>query len=241
MKTKHKFRVHLVAWMALLFSGVLLLSQCKKDDVVTPGTLGTSTGSDIINTLDGTWSMDQNHSSVNWKTAYYGDGAWLTGKFNEFGIDLNFNEANPSAGSIDAWVQLSSANTGESGRDALGKCLNGYLGVVHNGDTLSDGSLDPAGIDGTTDTARFTSTSVSAYGTGYKAIGTFTFKGVGQSTTLYFEYEGSYDYSDPQDGSKWKAGFIGSFEFLCKSNFGVTSTSIDDKILIEFGGNFKKN
>ena len=49
----------------------------------------------------------------------------------------------------------------------MGKCLNGYLGVVT--DTLADGSYYVS--DPLTDTAYYESVSISAFGDGYKAVG----------------------------------------------------------------------
>lgn len=245
MKTKVKLRRTVPRVGAVLLTvGILLFSQCSKDDEITPLSSTTSTGSDVINTTDGTWSLDKSHSNVNWKTAYYGDNAWLTGKFNKFGIDLNFDEANPTATTIEAWVQLSTFNTGEPGRDGTGKCGSGYMGVDWTGsagDTLADGSKDPAFYDPATDFAWFNSTSVSVYGDGYLAKGDFTFRGVTKTVDLYFNYIGQVDYSDEQDGSKIKGGLTGEFEFLALSDFGVSSTSIADKIKITIGANYKKN
>lgn len=71
-------------------------------------------------TDSGAWKMDKSHSNVMWETAYMGSATSLTGRFNMFDIKCNFNEADPSKTTVKAWVQLSTYNTGEPGRDAFG-------------------------------------------------------------------------------------------------------------------------
>ena len=190
----------------------------------------------MVNTGDGSWYFDKAHSNINWETAYLGENALLTGKFTSFNIDIDFDESNPEATTIDAWVQLSSALTGEPGRDYLGGCLNGYLGVVL--DTLPGG--DHYISDKSTDTAYFKSVSVSIFGDGYKAIGDFTFKKIAKSVDLYFHYIGQADYSSEGDGSNVRGGFSCEFEFLAITDFQVTSTSIGDKINVKINANYRK-
>ena len=194
-------------------------------------------GNDTINSFNGTWLFDKPHGGVNWSTAYYGDNAVLTGKFTSYNIDISFTEANPESTIIKAWVQLSTALTGEPGRDHLGGCLNGYLGVAT--DTLADGTYYVS--DPSTDTAYFNSTSVAPYGDGYKATGDFTFRGVTKSIDMYFTYTGQADYSADGDGSAIKGGFSGEFDIMAKSDFGVASTAIADKVHIAVSANYRKN
>lgn len=194
-------------------------------------------GNDKVNSEDGSWRFDKAHSNVNWSSAYMGDNALLTGKFNSFGVDIDFDEAVPGNIKISAWVQLSSANTGEPGRDNLGNCLNGYLGVET--DTLADGSYyvsDPA-----TDTAYYKSSTVSGFGDGYKATGDLIFKGITKQVDLYFNYLGQADYSSAGDGSNFRGSFKGEFEFNAISDYGVTSTSISDKINVSINANYRRN
>lgn len=219
--------------LGILFvlAGSILLSQCK-DDELTALNATNNQGEYKVNTQDGSWRLDKSHSSINWKTAYIGDQAFLTGKFNSFDIDVEFDQADLKNSKISAFVVVSTCNTGEPGRDNLGKCLNGYLGVKHNGDTLPNGSLDPAGIDGSTDTARFTSSSITAYGSGYKAVGMLDFKGKSNEVEMFFTYITEKDYSTEQDGSKMRASFLGNFDFNAQTDYGVTSTSIADIVSV---------
>lgn len=234
MKTKVKLkRAAPRIGVALLAAVILLLSQCSKDDDITPLSSSGSSGIDIINTTDGTWSFDKAHSNVRWETMYYEDNALLTGRFNNFNISIDFDEANPQNGKIEAWIQLSTFNTGESGRDAPGKCGPNYMGIQYL-DTLY--TVDPA-----TDTAWFNSTSIERYGDGYLAKGNLIFKGVTKSQNMYFKYTGQKDYSDPPDGSKIKGGFSGEFTINATTDYGVTSTSIADKVTVLINANYKKN
>lgn len=194
-------------------------------------------GDDKISTTDGTWRFDKAHSNVNWATAYMGQNAELTGKFNIFDVSINFDEANPEATTIEAWVQLSTANTGEPGRDDLGKCLNGYLGVAT--DTLDDGTYYVS--DPLTDTAFFSSTSVVVWGDGYKAAGSMEFKGISKPVELLFNYIGQADFSTEQDGSNVRGGFNGEFHFNAISDYEVSSTSIADLVRVSINANYRKN
>lgn len=194
-------------------------------------------GTDIINTYDGTWTFDKVHSGVNWSTAYQGDNADLTGKFTSFKVDIAFDESNPEATVIEAWVQLSSANTGEPGRDDLGHCLNGYLGVET--DTMADGTYFVS--DPNTDTAFFNSTGVKVYGDGYLSSGSLTFRGITKSIDLLFLYTGQADYSADGDGTGIRGGFSGEFKFNAITDFLVTSTSIADLINVKVNANYRKS
>lgn len=220
-------------FMTLETLAVEVLGDVSQDLIL----VNAKSGADIINTDDESWRFDKAHSNINWATAYMGENALLTGKFNSFNVSIDFDESAPENTTISAWVQLSSANTGEPGRDELGKCLNGYLGVVT--DTLSDGSYYVS--DPLTDTAYYESVSISAFGDGYRAVGDFSFRGVTKSVNLYFSYLGQADFSAENDGSNIRGSFDGEFEFLAISDFGVSSNSISDKILLTINANYRKN
>lgn len=92
----------------------------------------TNSGTDVIDARvgqfipttwasdSGAWKVDKSHNSLMWETRYYANNAGLTGRFNQFDVKVKFDEANPANTSIKAWVQLSTYNTGEPGRDAFG-------------------------------------------------------------------------------------------------------------------------
>lgn len=147
---------------------LFLLTSCKKEDKVTPATTSVAPGSNVI---DATWTLDKPHSNVLWETEFYDfSAAVLTGRFNSFNFSPKFvfNETDLSKCSINAFVILSSFDSGEPGRDDPGKCGRSYLGVTYT-DTLKT-IVDPA-----SDTAWFRSTSVIKSGTGYIVNGNFSF------------------------------------------------------------------
>ena len=241
MKKRTQIMRKPVLWMVALFTAALLFSQCTEDNVVKELTAQDVTGEYAINTVDGSWRFDKSHSNVRWQTAYVGDQALLTGRFNSFLAMVDFDQADLANSSIAGWVVVSTSNTGEPGRDGFGKCGPRYLGVEHNGDTLGDGSLDPDGIIAETDSAYFSSKSIVALGSGYKATGTFTFNGVSTDLDLIFKYITETDYSDPPDGSNVRASFTGEFVFPAKSVYGVTSSSIGDLVTVSLNIQCKKN
>jgi polyisoprenoid-binding protein YceI len=164
---------------------------------------------------------------------YFVDNALLTGKFKNHNVDIDFDEANPTTGKINAWVQLSTFLTGEPGRDDPGKCGPGYMGVGYL-DTLY--TVDPS-----TDTAWFNSTSIRKYGDGYLAKGSLEFRGVNKSQDLYFTYLGQKDYSNPPDGSNIRCGFMGEFTFRAQTDYGISSSSVADKVTVKINVNLRKN
>lgn len=240
MKTNFKMISGVVATFLLAgtMATTLFVSSCSKDDSVEPLTGTNNTGTDVINTLPGgTWSLDKTHSNVMWETFYFGSNALLTGRFNNFGISIDMKQANLANSSIKAWVQLSTFNTGEPGRDGYGKCGPGYMGVVW--DTVSAGPPVVLAPNPNSDTAWFNSTNIVKYGTGYKALGTLNFRGVTKNVNLFFTYSGISEYTTTTPPS-YKCGFIGEFTIKAVSDFGVTSTSIDDEVKIRIDANCKK-
>ena len=233
--------IRIKASVLITVAGLLMLSfwivSCSKDNSVEPLTGGSSTGSDIIDSrAGGNYTFDKSHSNVMWETFYYGDNALLTGRFNIFKIDLYFDQATPSNSLIDAWVQLSTFNTGEPGRDAYGKCGPGYMGVIFDTLSVTPLTLTPRAE---TDTAWFSSTSVQKYGDGYLAKGNFTFRSLTKSVDLYFNYTGLHDYTS-STGTTTRAGFSGHFNIKALSDFGINATAIADDVKIKVNANYRK-
>lgn len=223
--------------LAALFAVVmtsLLISSCSKeeDSVQSLDLTNTSktSGSDKVNfAKGGDFVLDKVHSNVMWEAFYYGDNALLTGRFNNFDIKMNFDEANLESTKITAWVQLSTFNTGEPGRDGKGKCGPGYMGIKYT-DTLFT-------VDKTTDTAWYKSTSVIRHGDGYMAKGELKFRGVTKSVDFYFTYAG---LNISADGKTMRSGFSGYFIMKANSDFLVNSTSISDEVKVRVNANLKK-
>jgi|694.fasta_scaffold15290_6 polyisoprenoid-binding protein YceI len=241
MKTK-SIKTLLIASVAVIGLAITFMSSCKKENTFELLTVSGNTGTDVIDariggiavppsyTTPGAWKVDKTHSNVMWETKYYANGALLTGRFNIFEMKVNFDQANPANSSIKAWVQLSTYNTGEPGRDAYGKCGPGYMGVAF--DTLSKNPT-VLGPRASTDTAWFTSTSIKKYGNGYLVTGDFKFRGVTRSIDMPMSYTGISTSTNATTGKKTdRAGLQGEFGINALTVFGVTSTSIADLVTI---------
>lgn len=247
-------------------AGILVLSfwisSCKKTetvDVPTNNPNGAATVNqlsaildtasltvDLYDTSTYTWKLDKVHSNIMWETYYFGANALLTGRFNNFWMKVKFDEANLSATKFDGWVQLSTFNTGEAGRDAYGKCGPTYMGIV-NDTAAKKGYAE-------TDTAWFTSTGAERYGNGYVSHGFLTFNrdttGTGKvpapitapkikkPVDFYFTYS---PVQMPANAATktLRSGFQGSFTFNCR-DFQETSTSIADMVTIRVDANLTK-
>ena len=205
---------------------IVTVIQNPNDTLKPPSIAGA------INSTNNTWAFDKTHSNVNWETEYYGDHAFLTGKFNNFKVDIVFDSQDPTNTKIDAWVQLSTFNTGEPGRDGPGKCGPGYVGVKY---TDTNNTVNPA-----TDTAWFTSTSSKIEYDYYVATGTFTFNGVSKTVDMKYKFTGLTEVTN-QFGTSDKGGFKGEFMFLALSDFGITSTSIADEMYVTVNANYSKS
>ena len=241
MKTK-SIKTLLIASVAVVGLAITFMSSCKKENTFELLTVSGNTGTDVIDariggiavppsyTTPGAWKVDKTHSNVMWETKYYANGALLTGRFNIFEMKVNFDQANPANSSIKAWVQLSTYNTGEPGRDAYGKCGPGYMGVAF--DTLSKNPT-VLGPRASTDTAWFTSTSIKKYGNGYLVTGDFKFRGVTRSIDMPMSYTGISTSTNATTGKKTdRAGLQGEFGINALTVFGVNSTSIADLVTI---------
>jgi polyisoprenoid-binding protein YceI len=220
----------LLLLLASMFLSVALFYSCthKDDDLVAPSNGANITrGTDVIDLTAG-WTHDKAHSNVMWETAYMGATALLTGRFNQFGITkLKFDESNPANTTIEAWVRLNSVNTGEPSRD--GGCLLTTFGTT------------ATNVDQVENLAVIKSTKVELSTTdkGYIVTANLTFHGVTKPVTMKLDYTGSKDFTGT---TPYKlAGLSGQFQINAQTDFGITSTSIADKVVIKMNCNFKKS
>ena len=214
--------------LSILFIAVLLLAglftiQCTHDDELDPGgginPIPLERGDDVVSFSDN-WNFDKTHSSIRWETAYLGTAALLTGRFNDFTIEIEFDEDNPENIVLSGQVTLSSVNTGEPGRDQ--GCLLGTFGVEES------------------DLAVFESTGVAfdeKDATGYLVTGDLTFHGVTSNLEMKLNYLGT-DLIDLRGIPTNVAGFEGQFEFNAKSIHGIESSSIADRVVININAQF---
>ena len=201
------------------------------------------------------WKLDKAHSSTLWSTNYVGAAGLLTGRFNQFGMhDVTdaemqnytttgqplpdtswaFYENDPSKTYFNGYVQINTSNTGEPGRDA--GCNISGMGTV----SIVSGTQNLT----VTNIARLKTTKVEfdPASNGYIVTLNLTWQGK-LSAPLTKSIVGTLKYvsqSRVQFGTASGYNVFGlqlKFQFNCR-DFGITSTSIADKIDIECNMNF---
>jgi polyisoprenoid-binding protein YceI len=201
------------------------------------------------------WKLDKVHSSVLWSGSYIGAAGLLTGRFNQFGmhdvtdpkaimyttkgqplLDTSwaFYENDPSKTYINGYVQINTSNTGEPGRDTGCNIPNlGTIKIIQGIQNLTD-----------TNMAKIQSTKVEFDAQSQDYIVTFnlTWKGL-LSAPLTQSIVGRMKYIKKAvvgAGTTAPYSVFGlqlNFQFNCR-DFGITSTSISDKIDIECNMNY---
>lgn len=222
--------------------------------VITRGTTvllpGTMTPGDTTQ-----WKLDKSHSNVMWSTNYVGSSGLLTGRFNQFGVhnvtdtkattystggqplkdsSWAFYENEPDKTFFNGYVQINTSNTGEPGRDT-GCNINslGTVKVVPGTQNLS-----------VTNLAKISTTEVKfdPLSADYIVTLNLTWKGT-LSAPVTKTITGKLKYikkARVQFGTSAAYSVFGlqlKFQFNCR-DFGITSTSISDKIDIECNINF---
>ncbi len=248
----------------IMLSGLVYIGSCTRDnDLIVPVKLtqpfAPNRGTNIH--LPGTmtvgdptqWKMDKAHSSVLWSSNYIGTAGLLTGRFNQFGMHdvaaaemLNyvatgqplldnswaFNEANPAQTFFSGYVQINQSNTGEPGRD--GGCNISGMGTT----PIVAGTQNLT----VTNLAKIKSTKVEfdASSNGYIVTFDLTWQGK-LAAPLTKSIVGKLNYitmTTIATATPYKVfGLQLKFQFNCR-DFGITSTSIADKIDIECNMNF---
>lgn len=212
---------NLIIGAIFLFS----LASCTHEDTIDVNIQPPSYnyGTSQIDTSGG-WTFNKSHSNVMWETPYLGVGATLTGRFNSFVAEINFDEDNPENTSFVGKVTLSSVNTGEPGRD--GGCLLTTFGTE------------------VSDEAVLASKSVVKDGKGgYNVVADLSFHGFVKEVQMKLTYTGItfFDVDSGLNGTPFSlAGFTAEFEFNAISDFGIASANIADKVLVRINAQFKK-
>jgi polyisoprenoid-binding protein YceI len=262
MKLLSKSNLWAVA--VIMFSGLVYVSSCTRDnDLLVPVQLTQpfvpNRGTAVLlpgNMTAGNaneWKLDKAHSSVLWSGSYIGAAGLLTGRFNQFGMHnvvdaemINyvttgqplkdtswaFYEIDPSKTYINGYVQINQSNTGEPARD--GGCNISSLGTT----VIVAGTQNLTVIN----LAKIRSTKVELdpNSNGYIVTLDLTWKGL-LAQPLIKSIVGKLNYvkkttiagATPYD----VFGLQLTFQFN-KSDFGITSTNIGDKISIECNMNF---
>lgn len=197
------------------------------------------------------WKMDKTHSSVLWSTNYVGASGLLTGRFNQFGIrevtnaeminysttgqplkdsSWAFYEGDPSKCYFSGYVQINTSNTGEPGRDT--GCNIGNLGTIKVVPGVQNLTLS--------NMAKIKTTKIEYDKLTTDFIVTMDFTWQGKLTTpLTKSIVGRMKYIPKSriNNTYDVFGLQLNFQFNCR-DFGITSTSISDKIDIQCNMNF---
>jgi len=255
----------LLALIALVSILGYIASCTRSDSLIVPLQISkpftASRGTNVL--LPGTmtagdttqWKLDKVHSSTLWSTNYVGASGLLTGRFNQFGMHdvtdakmLNytatgqplpdtswaFYENDPSKTYFNGYVQINTSNTGEPGRDA--GCNISGMGTV----AIVSGTQNLT----VTNIARLKTIKVEfdPASNGYIVTLNLTWQGK-LAAPLTKSIVGKLTYvpkSRVQFGTGAAYSVFGlqlKFQFNCR-DFGITSTSISDKIDIECNMNF---
>lgn len=227
--------------LVMLFSISIFIMQCQHDDqaiIPVKGPDPIVRGNEVLSCTDctpvdfnannvdkGVWYFDKSHANVNWSTPYRLLGSPLTGRFDYFYVTtLTFNEQDPTNIAFSGGVRLNTVNTGEPGRDD--GCLLTTYGTdgVKTIETENIASL--VSIPGT---GRYSTTDE-----GYLVDANMTFHGFTKSVVVKLSY-----FKQTDQGTYMMAGLTAEFVFLAKTDFGIVSGNIDDKVTITINTNFK--
>ena len=160
----------------------------------------------------GTWSLDPNHSAVNFTIRHLGVSK-VRGQFTRFDAEVRVGPT-PETTTITASVDVASVDTGNADRDAH--------------------VLQPDMIDVTLrPTLRFTSTSITGAGADWELVGDLTIGEVTRPVTFDVEFGGVADF--PADGRR-HAGFEATGQ-IRRQDFGlmpsIPGAMLGDVIKIE--------
>ncbi|HEY1625724.1 MAG TPA: YceI family protein [Streptosporangiaceae bacterium] len=178
----------------------------------------TETTSTDLTALTGTYTIDPAHSRLGFM-AKHAMVTKVRGAFNDFTGTLSLDGANPANSSAAVTIKTASIDTRNEQRDGhlLG---NDFLAIEEHPEIT------------------FVSTSArQAGGTDFELTGDLTIKGVTNSVTIPFSFEGSA--TDPF--GNFRAGFEGSV-VINRKDYGVTWNAaletggvlVSDKVTLEF-------
>jgi polyisoprenoid-binding protein YceI len=257
------FNSKTVLVLLLLLSSFGYIASCTHDNDVLPPPASTGVtinrgtnvhlpGNMVVGDTS-QWKLDKSHSSALWQTNYVGAAGLLTGRFNQFGMhdvvpaemitytttsqplkdtSWAFYENDPSRTYFNGYVQINTSNTGEPGRDA--GCNISGMGTV---------AIVP-GVQNLTETnlAKIKTTKVEFDPLSADYLVTMNLTWKGKLTSPYTStVVGRLKYikrATVQAAVPYSVfGLQLTFQFNCR-DFGITSTSISDKIEVICNMNF---
>ena len=186
-----------------------------------------------IDTESGPGEFDFSHSNIDVEFPYDNENATYTGRFDNFDLDIVFDQSNPAAATLTASVDMLSFNTSSpGGRDSYEAstdvwefgCLAGTFGV--SDDQGNNPPVDGNDADETTRYATFTSTSVEAYGDGYLAKGNFTVNGSTNEESFFFKYIVGYQGQNFLGQDFLFQSVEGFLVFNAEADYGMSSSHL---------------
>jgi len=212
-----------------------------------------SSGDGVVSLSDG-WIWDNTHSTIGFDFPYDEFNGLFKGHFSRAGFDvLEFDEMDPAATKIKAWVDITSIETGSAsppcghGRDGITGCISGSFGVdLDVADTVNafcqDGTLltnwpneskenydlwgDQSATSYMKQSAIIGSTGVATFeSTSVEAYGTgYHAKGDFTFMGVSKSVDMYFSYIEGySSSSKEYSSFFGTFKFAALADFGVTS------------------
>ena len=173
-------------------------------------------GASRLNSVAATLPIDNSHSSVAFHVPIMGGMSKVHGKFTDFDIQLNYDEADVAKSSVSASIKVVSIDTGIHDRDE---------------DLRSDSFFDAAKYP----TIIFESKRVEKHGDHLVATGTLTMHGVSREITLPIVLTGTF--TDPAT-KKQVTGF-GTNITLNRRDYGINwehsamATFVGDNVEVE--------
>ena len=249
----------------VFFSGFGYITSCTHENDAVPEPASTAVvitratavhlPGEMTKANTAEWKPDKAHSNVMWQTNYVGAAGLLTGRFNQFGThevtaaemikyatagqplkdnSWAFYENDPTKTFFSGYVQVNTSNTGEPGRDAGCNVSGmGTIAIVAGSQNLEVVNL-----------ARIKTTKVELdpLSSDYIVTLDLTWQGK-QAAPVTKSIVGKLKYIKKATIGATTAtpydvfGLQLVFQFNCR-DFGMTSTSISDKIEIECNMNF---
>ncbi len=207
----------------------------------------------------GALTYDQTHSPIGFEFSYRGKEADFFGGFSQLKkCKINFDVANPTAGTIDVIVDLTSFDTrSPGGRDPrttvadtppfnpttqfteYGCIINSTLGVITDSGTAPSDAT-PQVISNASRYVSFTSTSIAKLGDGYVAKGNMVFQGPRAGMTpaivtsvpieMWFKQVPCWTNTAATPNRRYWS-LEGKFLMDAKNKWGITSSSLNDAIV----------
>ena len=216
-------------YIALCITSMGYIVSCTHDDeILSLSHSNIVRGTQVLSLNDTKVTYDKTHSNVGWETMYLGGLSLLTGRFDTLGFtSFNFDEANPSKTSFEAWVWINRVNTSEPGRD------KGCLQTTFNVNTgMTTEAANVAKV-------KTTSVEFSPADKGYIVKFDLTFHGVTKNLTGKLSYAGK-TVTGTGATEKNVYGFSFDFQMLAKTDFAIVSNNIADLVTIKCNAIFRQ-